>query len=188
MEAALQFLGSPVLVSSKAEDISIATKLLIPGVGSFKRAMSNLHELKLVDPILEAAGRGVPILGICLGMQLLAELGTEGGETAGLSLIPGKVVRLEPSSTKAKIPHVGFNLVSFRAPEPFVGLESSSADFYFVHSFQFVTDERFILGTADYFGEFVAAVRKENIWGMQFHPEKSQSNGLQVLRNFVALN
>lgn len=187
IESALHYLGVACAIEDHPERVAVSERLILPGVGSFARAMQNLRASGL-DAALEAAVRGgVPVLGICLGMQLLAERGTEDGDSRGLGWIPGEVVRFAPRGGR-KIPHIGFNSVA-RTPggaAMFSGLPPS-ADFYFVHSYHFVPSApEAITGACDYGESFVAAVAKNNVWGVQFHPEKSQGNGLQLLRNFCA--
>jgi glutamine amidotransferase len=166
--------------------IAASKRVVLPGVGSFARAMENIRRRKLDTAIHEAVGAGAALLGICLGMQLLASEGDEDGPSAGLDLVPGRVVRMRPSEG-IKIPHIGFNALDCRPGHGglFDGLERES-DFYFLHSFCFVPlQAASVIGTTNYGGEVVCAVRSRNVLGVQFHPEKSQSNGLRLLRNFL---
>lgn len=187
---ALDFLGVPSLVTSSPDEILASKKLILPGVGSYNLAMKNLHEMSLVAPLNEAVlVRKKPILGICLGMQLFSNLGTEDGVVQGLGWIAGCVIRFNFDDPSYRIPHTGFNSVlrSKRQSILFSTLPDPS-DFYFVHSFHFAyEEEQDVSGWTDYHGEFAASVEKGNIYGTQFHPEKSQANGLVVLRNFAAL-
>ena len=184
---ALDYLGVPSRVTSSPQEILASDKLILPGVGSYYVAMQNLHEMGLVDPLNEVVlVKKRPILGICLGMQLLAEQGTEDGEVNGLGWIAGRVLRFQFNDRLCRIPHTGFNAVRFceRKSILFDSL-TEEADFYFVHSFHLVCDdEQDVTGWTDYHGNFVASVERGNVYGTQFHPEKSQSNGLVVLRNF----
>jgi glutamine amidotransferase len=173
-------------VTSSPQEILQSEKLILPGVGSYFVAMQNLQSMGLIDPLNEVVlARKRPILGICLGMQLLAESGTEYGEVQGLGWIPGHVRRFQFDDPSYRIPHTGFNSVQF-------GLEKSAlyksledrTDFYFVHSYHMECADEYVSGWVEYNGHFVASVERENIYGAQFHPEKSQSNGLMVLRNF----
>ena len=186
IESALHYLGVACVIEDRPERVAASEKLILPGVGSFARAMANLRSTGQRDALEQAVrGRGVPVLGICLGMQLLAERGTEDGVSAGLGWIPGEVVRFTAKEDR-KIPHIGFNAVSHKARgrQMFAGLPEA-ADFYFVHSYYFVPRAPdAVAGECDYGEPFVAAVANANVWGVQFHPEKSQGNGLRLLRNF----
>lgn len=183
----LEYLKAPCQITNRPEDIRGAEKLILPGVGAFNEAMKNLEQLKLVEIIRdEVLNQGKPFLGICLGMQLMADRGYEGGETRGLGLIPGEVRRFEIENKILPIPHVGWNDVQ---PVPNSKLYAGSERrrvFYFVHSYHFVClEERDVSGYADYGGRFVASIERANIFGTQFHPEKSQEDGLELLRNFL---
>jgi len=186
---ALEFLGAPSRVVDTPGDILKSEKLILPGVGSFFRAMQNLHERGLVEPLNEVVlTRQRPILGICLGMQLLAAQGTEDGDMPGLGWIPGRVTRFAFDDPTYRIPHTGFNSVEFGPnPCPLYERLGRVADFYFVHSYHFECESRYVTGQTEYHGPFVASVASKNIYGVQFHPEKSQSNGLALLRNYIDL-
>lgn len=188
VENALRYLGVASVLSSAHADIEQGSHLILPGVGAFPDGMSNLKKRGLV-PVLEKEvfRKKKPFLGICLGMQLMAEDGEEGGVHKGLGWISGTVRRFRVDTKKFRIPHVGWNDV---APKEhavlFRGI--SPPIFYFVHSFFLVpTDPNTIAATCTYGEGFTAAVQKENIFGTQFHPEKSQKSGLAVLRNFLNL-
>ena len=187
--SALKYLGCNVIVSSDPDVIKEAETLLLPGVGSFRKAMESLRNLKLDQAIIESVqGDGKKILGICLGMQLLGSRSSEDGETVGLNLIPASVEEFSMKDVGAhKIPHIGFDQVSSRAEAKlFQGLPESP-DFYFVHSFRMLpTGLSGISATCRYGTDFLAAYEKDNIFATQFHPEKSQTNGLMLLRNFLA--
>lgn len=185
---AVDKLGAQPVVTSRPEEVLDSDAVILPGVGAFKQGMAGLGTLGMVDALREfALEMGRPLLGICLGMQLLASVGTEGGECPGLGLIEGRVIRFT-ASREWRIPHVGWNDMHFKDPWPlFEGL-GQGKDFYFVHSYHFAPeDAAHIYATTDYCCEFVSAVRKENIFGTQFHPEKSQKNGLKILQNFIEL-
>lgn len=185
---ACEYLGMPARASGDPEVVANSGMLVLPGVGSFRAAMRNLKGLGLAEALAEAVQvRRRPLLGICLGMQLLAEEGTEDGLTPGLGWVPGRVERFRFEDPGVKVPHVGFNTVRVVRPGAlFAGLPEQM-DFYFVHSYRLVCrEEETVTGWADYHGRFVASVQRGNIAGTQFHPEKSQSNGLLVLRNFFA--
>lgn len=179
--------GNP-LVSNQKEDIDHATHIILPGVGAFADGMENLKNLDLECLLWEKVIKGkTPFLGVCLGMQLLATKGWEGGKTKGLGWIEGEVVKFSPTNGE-KVPHVGWNEVHFKKSVPLFEKIPSGRDFYFVHSYYFRCDQQeHILTTTPYCGDFASAICKLNIYGVQFHPEKSQQLGLQVIKNFLAL-
>ncbi len=171
----------PEIVSS-AQAIEQCTHLIIPGVGSYAKAMSNIIEHGFDIAILNHAKQGKPLLGICLGMQILSERGEEGGVISGLGLIPGKVQFLD---LDLPVPHVGWNSLTFNFAHPISSRVKKHVDFYFVHSYFFNADNQSdVLATTDYGTQFPAIVAKQNVVGIQFHPEKSQDNGLLLLENF----
>lgn len=188
IKAALGFLDCSFMVSAQASDIANARRIILPGVGSYYRAMENIRQRRLLGPLKEAVVRGgCPILGICLGMQLLASLGREGGEIEGLGFVNAVVEKFDQEKICLPVPHVGFNEVrtSSQKGKMFEGIADSS-DFYFVHSYRISSSGAgWEAGTTEYGDTFVAAIEDGNIWGCQFHPEKSQKNGLRVLRNFL---
>lgn len=178
--------GAQVSVSSDPAAIAEAGAIVVPGVGAFGQAMDRLNGGGWTEALRRAARAGKPILGVCLGMQLLAQRGEEGGDNEGLGLIPGTVRRLVPEAGE-RIPHVGWNAVNPIAGEPLFGGIPDGADFYFVHSFQFEPDDHgHVVATTPYAGGVVAAVRLGRVTGTQFHPEKSSRVGLQLIRNFLA--
>ena len=180
--------GHEIIVTDKPEVAAAAERIVLPGVGAFADCMRGLSALPgMVDALKEAVlKRGVPFLGICVGMQLLAEVGREFGDHAGLGWIKGDVVRMTPSDTALKIPHMGWNELSIARPHAlFAGIDAG-AHVYFVHSFVIrPAAKQDVLATADYGGAFAAAVGRDNIAGTQFHPEKSQAVGLRLLANFL---
>ena len=181
---AIDQLGFDTGLVETPEELDDLSHLVIPGVGSFHTAMRRMREKALVESIHCFVESGRPVLGLCLGMQLLASHGEEGNPTLGLGLVPGRVKRLNSASTPA-IPHVGWNSMELQREHPTTREIRSQVDFYFVHSFHFVpstTDD--ILGTTEYGSHFVAGVARGNVVGFQFHPEKSQRNGLQLIENF----
>lgn len=186
---AIEECGAEAVVTSEKSVFSSAGYIILPGVGAFADGMKQVRELGLEEPLKEeVVSKGIPLLGICLGMQLLADSGCEGGETRGLGLIPGRIERLKPDSTDTKIPHVGWNEVF---PEKrsalFKGIDPGR-DFYFVHSYSFnCADKSDVLAYTPYCGGFVSAVERGNIYGVQFHPEKSMKWGLELVRNFLSL-
>ena len=188
VKSALDFIGVETKISSDPKKITAANILVLPGVGAFPRAMTSLNKTGISEAIVEAVSRKKSkILGICLGMQLLGQSSTEDGFTKGLSLITSKSEKLNNDhNSEVKIPHVGFNSVYF--PENsilFQHLEKES-DFYFTHSYKMtLSNLEGLESKTHYAGDFLAAYEKENIFATQFHPEKSQSNGLRLLYNFI---
>jgi glutamine amidotransferase len=185
---ALEYIGCAVELTADPDRIRNADKIVFPGVGAFAAGMRSLRSRHLIEPLREQAiERRKPILGICLGLQMMADIGEEDGEHPGLGWISGRVRRLAPREAGLKVPHIGFNTVAWRETSRlFAGLPQS-VDFYFVHSYYLDAAADFICGTADYGGAFTAAIERDNIMGVQFHPEKSQAAGLHLLRNFVNL-
>jgi glutamine amidotransferase len=180
--------GAAVTVTDDPRDLTNADRIVLPGVGAFGDAMSALRKSGLEDALSqEVHGNGIPFLGICLGMQLIASIGFEGGETNGLGWISGEVRRFAPTMLDKRIPHVGWNeVVATPGSTLFAGVPLG-ADFYFVHSYHFVCDDKSdIAGTTPYCGWFTSALERENVFAVQFHPEKSQRHGFQLLRNFLA--
>jgi glutamine amidotransferase len=187
--SALHYLGCNTTVSSDPNEIATAGTLLLPGVGSFRKAMIALKQQGLDQAIVEAVrSKGSKILGICLGMQLMGNCSSEDGYTLGLGLIPSEVDKFTPQKIGSnKIPHIGFDVVCSQ-PDAllFQGLPHS-ADFYFVHSYRMLPTSARGKSATCYYGEnFLAAYERDNIFATQFHPEKSQTNGLIVLKNFLA--
>lgn len=184
----LKKIGTRAVVSSDAGAIAEADRLILPGVGAFDTGMQRLGELNLIDTLnRKVLDQRTPVLGVCLGMQLLTR-GSEEGERPGLGWIDGRAVRFAFDGAYAglKVPHMGWNTVSVRKPDPlFAGLETG-ARFYFVHSY-YVTcaNQDDVLATTEYGGEFHSAVSRANILGTQFHPEKSHRFGMALLANFV---
>jgi glutamine amidotransferase len=191
---ALEEIGAIPVIVSEPNKICCVEKLILPGVGNFFDCASRLETqgwtLALED---EVAAKEKPILGICLGMQLLASHSTEGADARlgtqvkGLDLIPGKVVNLRDLNCQMRIPHVGWNSINI-APlnnQMFSGIPSDT-DFYFVHSYAFLpTDQLHVIATVNYGIHVTAAVIRKNVWGTQFHPEKSSRAGFRLLRNFI---
>jgi len=189
VKRALEECGTGVFISDDPTDCTRADHIVLPGVGSFADGMAALSGGGWIDALRTAAHVGnIPLLGICLGMQLLANKGSEGGETDGLGLISGEVNRLVADFPEERIPHVGWNEVHHGCTHPLFRGIPSGADFYFVHSFHFIpSSPDNVLASTPYCGSFVSAVACSTVCGTQFHPEKSSRVGFQLLRNFLAL-
>lgn len=182
---ALKYLNIPSKISKDTNEIKNADKLILPGVGSFKEAMKNLNNLGLYELIREKANDGTPLLGICLGMQMLFEKGYENGESKGLNLINGQVTLLNPREN-VKIPHIGWNRLEVNKDSALISNLRKDSFVYYVHSFAAtnVKDED-LIAFSSYGGLKVPSiVCKNNIYGAQFHPEKSGEVGLKILKNF----
>jgi glutamine amidotransferase len=183
---ALEFLGAQAQVSCSEEDIRAADGLILPGVGAFADGMRNLRERGLVDLLSsQVLEEKKPMLGICLGMQLMAEEGFENGSHKGLGWVHASVRKLDVGDPALKLPHIGWNNVSLTKKSPlFTGI-GNDPSFYFVHSYHIVCDPDAVTSTCEYGTIFAASIQSDNIFGTQFHPEKSQKDGLMVLKNFV---
>ncbi|MCK4904780.1 imidazole glycerol phosphate synthase subunit HisH [bacterium] len=186
---ALESVGAKTIVTNKPEDIKSADAVILPGVGAFYRGMENLKDKKLLPVISEAVKSKKPFLGICLGLQLLFTESEEHGISKGLGLIKGRVKKF---SSGLKIPHMGWNQIRLKTEDQrpkTINLFKDIPDesyFYFVHSYYVEPeDKNTIIATTNYGENFVSAINKDNIWGVQFHPEKSSDLGLKILKNFV---
>jgi len=185
VEKAFQSLGIAVEASDDPRKIGAAEKLVLPGVGAFADAMNNLRAKKLQELIRDRVRYGTPLLGLCLGLQLLFSESEEFGRTLGFDFIPGKVKRLPAD---LKVPHIGWNQLHVKRPDPLLEGISEGSFVYFVHSYYAEAEEAGdVLATTDYGLEFTAIARKSNVWATQFHPEKSQEVGLRLLRNFAMI-
>jgi len=185
VEKAAERVGATTQISADPEVIKAADGIILPGVGAFPRAMSRIHELGLDRMIRDAETAGVPILGICLGYQLLFEESVEQGGSEGLGLLPGRV-REVPANGR-KIPHIGWAAVTWNEPSPLTDGMRPGEPFYFVHSFVPEPDESDVLGTSSYGGEFACVASRGRTFGAQFHPEKSSTAGLKMIENFVGI-
>jgi glutamine amidotransferase len=189
----IEKVGGNVIVSSDPDDLSVASHLILPGVGAFGDAMRELNERDLIPWIKDWIASDRPFLGICLGMQLLFDNSEEGGLQPGMSVLPGRVVRFDnnafPGNEHRKIPHMGWNRVQSRITnDPMLSGISHHPYVYFVHSYYVVPDDQSVTWlSCEYGQEFCAAVRVGNMMATQFHPEKSQTEGLQILKNFLML-
>jgi len=182
---ALEYVGARVVTVREAEDIKKADKIVLPGVGAFGKAIEIMKEKNLVEPILEAVSSGKPLIGICLGLHLFFSESEEAPHAEGLSLLRGKVEKFD---WNVKIPHLGWNRVYRAGSSPLWKDIPDGTYFYFAHSYILKPLEHGIVtGTTEYGSNFPSALEKENLFGVQFHPEKSQKWGLKLLENFVRL-
>jgi glutamine amidotransferase len=187
VERALAKVGGEVVVTRDADVVRRADKIVMPGQGAFGPFMRGLVERGLGDAVREAIASGRPYLGICLGMQVLFERSEEQGPIAGLGVIAGEVIRLVPGAPHLKVPHIGWNQVGLRRPDPLLAGIAEGAYLYFDHSYHAMpADPTLITLDADHGVPITAAIRQDNLFACQFHPEKSQAVGLQLLHNFVA--
>jgi imidazole glycerol-phosphate synthase subunit HisH len=184
VEKALEHVGAQPVLTADHAALRAADGIVVPGVGAFPEAMRRLGAAGLDEVIRERADAGVPVLGLCLGMQLLFDSSTEHEGARGLGLLPGTVTALRAP----RVPHIGWNLVTFRRPSPLTEGLGEAAAFYHVHSL--VPEpavETDVVGVGDYGGPFVSIVERDNVMGVQFHPEKSSRDGLALLRNFAGV-
>lgn len=182
---ALSFLKASAIITRSAAEIEHSSHIILPGVGAFGEGMGNLKKLGLIPVLEQAKEMKRPFLGICLGMQLFASFGEEGGVREGLGWIPGRTRRFRVDEARVRVPHMGWDDVVPKAGAPLFK-DVSPLIFYFVHSFHFVPEDAAAVSAMCEYGEsFAAAVQKETLFGVQFHPEKSQKSGLKVLKNFL---
>ena len=187
VEKALEHVGAQAAITGDHDELRRADGLILPGVGAFPQAMHNLYGLGLPDVIRELVDQGTPLLGICLGMQLMFSSSEEMGGARGLGLIPGEVTGLDPGGRR--IPHIGWNEVRFERPSPLTAeLPAAGCPFYHVHSFASrPRDPADVIGTTEYGERFATIVGRGRVLAVQFHPEKSSRHGLRMLHNFVGL-
>ena len=188
VQKAFERIGEPAQISSRAADIAVADRVVLPGVGAFRDAIAALRQHDLTDVICDHIAADRPFLGICLGLQLLMDVSFEDGEHEGLGVIPGTVRRFDLPA-EFKIPHMGWNQLDCSTQPEHGLLQSLRSEpwFYFVHSYHVVpTDLSWIAATTDYGRPFVSVVARSNVMATQFHPEKSQSSGILLLKNFLA--
>jgi len=177
--------GVDVKVTNKAEDVNDADGVVLPGVGAFKDCMRELKKLELIDAVVNSIKTGKPYLGICLGLQVLFSESEEFGKCRGLDIFRGRVVRFELDNSELKIPQMGWNQVHIKNNSPLFKEIPDKSYFYFVHSYYVAPDDDSIIGTTtDYGVEFTSAICIDNVYAVQFHPEKSQALGLLLLKNF----
>ncbi|HOW36265.1 MAG TPA: imidazole glycerol phosphate synthase subunit HisH [Candidatus Omnitrophota bacterium] len=185
VQKALEKVGAKTVITQEPSDILRSQKIVLPGVGAMQPAMEKLQSLGLIAPIRESIASNKPFLGICLGLQLLFEESDEGGNVKGLGIFKGKVIRF----SKLKVPHMGWNRINIKDAGNllFSGVKNQSF-VYFCHSYCVRPEDTGVIATTtDYAIDFVSSVRKENVFGVQFHPEKSQDIGLRILKNFSGL-
>ena len=187
VEKALNFLGEEAVITRDHDEILKSDKVILPGVGAFGDAMEKLHKYGLVDTIGQVVEKGIPFLGICLGLQLMFESSDEAPGVKGLGILPGKILRI-PKQEDMKIPHMGWNNIKIKdGAKLFKGLEKDPY-VYFVNSYYLeADDENIVAATTEYGVTIHASVEKDNVFACQFHPEKSSTVGLQILKNFISL-
>jgi glutamine amidotransferase len=185
VQKALESVGANVLRTEDADKVLNAQKVVLPGVGAFGDFMDGMKAKGLDDAVKQIVSRGVPMLGICVGMQALFEVGEEMGEHEGLGLLNGTVIKF-PEALPVKIPHTGWNQIRARKVVPLFDHVDDGAYVYFNHSYYCQAEDRAdVIAEVEYGIRYACAVRRENVFGVQFHPEKSQAVGLQILKNFV---
>lgn len=190
LTASLRFLGAEVIVTNKKEDLERADQIILPGVGAFKDAIRKLQATGLVGTITKEAEAGKPFLGICLGMQLLFEQSQEYGTYQGLGLIEGEIASIQedlPADSNLKVPHIGWNSLELKKEDPLFKYITQGEYVYYVHSFYGRFCEKNTIATSEYGINITGSVSKGNIYGTQFHPEKSGDTGLRILKAFLEL-
>ncbi len=185
---AFEYLGAKTTLVSDSDSLKVADILVLPGVGAFGQAMQHLRSMEILDALNEqVCERKKPFLGICLGMQLLAESSSEHGFHKGFGWIPGRVCRIERETLR--VPHVGWNELNIRPGDPLYAGFQKPVSVYFVHSYWFESsDPASVKAFTDYGGPITASIQKDNIYGLQYHPEKSHKTGLHILKNFLNLS
>lgn len=188
LRSSLRAIGIDADYTGDPAEIRKADKLILPGVGAFRDAREALRRTGLDWVVQEEAGKGKPLMGICLGMQMLFDRSYEYGEYEGLGLIPGEIVPMEGRIPKElPIPHIGWNELALKQPSPLMKNTANGDYVYFVHSYYAETPAEYVIATTDYGVEMTAAVQKDNVYGCQFHPEKSSEVGLSILKAFCEL-
>lgn len=188
LRSSLRAIGIDADYTGNSAEIRKADKLILPGVGAFRDAREALRSTGLDRVVQEEAGKGKPLMGICLGMQMLFDRSYEYGEYEGLGLIPGEIVPMEGRIPKdLPIPHIGWNELMLKQPSPLMKNTANGDYVYFVHSYYAETPAEYVIATTDYGVEMTAAVQKDNVYGCQFHPEKSSEVGLSILKAFCEL-
>lgn len=185
LRSSLEFLGAEVCITDNSDTIVDAARIILPGVGAFEDAVKKLRQTGLDKTVTYCAAEGKPLLGICLGMQMLFENSFEYGNHRGLGLIPGSVVPLKGKiDSSLKVPHIGWNKLEYKKDDALFRYVDGEAYAYYVHSYYADTDEKYITATSDYSVQVTGAVRNGNVFGTQFHPEKSGKQGLLMLKAF----
>ena len=189
VQKAFEAVGAHAQIVSEPKEVERADRIVLPGVGAFQDAVRTLREKDMVGPVLRHIEKGKPFLGICLGLQMLMDVGYEDGEHKGLGVVPGKCVRFEVDREMGlKVPHMGWNQLNVKRPSPILRELPEGCSVYFVHSYYVVPDDESVIATTtDYGPPFVSSIWKDNIVATQFHPEKSQKVGLQILANFARM-
>jgi imidazole glycerol-phosphate synthase subunit HisH len=189
VQKAFAQVGAEARIISRGEEIDASEKIVLPGVGAFKDAIATLRERNLAEAILRHIGRGKPFLGICLGLQLLVDVGFEDGEHRGLGVIAGQCVRFDVDQKLGlKVPHMGWNQLEARNPSPLTRDLPAGCSVYFVHGYHVVPADRKVIATETEYGRpFVSSIWRDNVMATQFHPEKSQKVGLRILSNFAEM-
>jgi glutamine amidotransferase len=188
-QKAFEAVGARVEITSDPQKVVEATKLVLPGVGAFGAGMNALRERGLNTAVCQAVANGIPLLGICLGMQFLFEESDEMGHHEGLGLIPGQVTRFDIEDSQLKVPHMGWNQIEHSESHPLLRAVPTGSHTYFVHSYYCVpADKSDIVAVTQYGSPFTSIVSRERVHGIQFHPEKSQKRGLQLLRNYLEMS
>jgi glutamine amidotransferase len=192
VQKALEKAGADARVIQDPADLSKADKIVLPGVGAFRDAIARIRATGLAEPLIHAARSGVPLMGMCLGMQMMFDVSYEDGEYAGLGIFPGKVVKFDfsnlPGQQNLRVPQMGWNQITWDQAIPQLAGVPQGAYVYFAHSYYVVpADARLTACTTDYGQRYCSAIWKDNVFATQFHPEKSQSVGLTILKNFVSM-
>lgn len=188
VQKAFEKVGHEAIVTSDAAQVAAASKVVLPGVGAFEDCIAELHRCNLVQSVHEAVDSGKPFLGICLGLQMLFDVSYENGRHKGLGILPGEVLRFELPKEYA-VPHMGWNQLSIRQPAPILKGIADGTYVYFVHSYYVVPKDESVIATeTDYGGRFCSMIWRDNVYATQFHPEKSQTEGLRILKNFAELD
>ncbi len=187
VKKAIEYLGEEAVITRDRKTLLNADKVILPGVGAFKDCMDKLNNFELVPVIHEVIDKGVPFLGICLGLQLLFDSSEESPGVKGLSVLPGKIVRF-PDSPELKVPQIGWNSLKFPKKSVLFNGINDDSYVYFVHSYYLQAENRSdVVATSDYGVIYDAAVEHDNIFACQFHPEKSSATGLKILKNFISI-
>ena len=189
VQKAFEHVGTHAQIISQPEQVEQADKIVLPGVGAFADAIRTLREKELAEPIIRHIQRGKPFLGICLGLQMLVDVSYEDGEHRGLGVIKGKCMRFDVDETMGlKVPHMGWNQLNARKPSPILRDLPAGCGVYFVHSYHVVPDDQSVIATTTDYGQpFVSSIWRDNLVATQFHPEKSQKVGMQILANFAEM-